>query len=144
MRLGPVWGCTLAIALTMGWRVARGDTQKPTEQDATFRYDPKGRRDPFVPLVRDGRFVGTTPETSRETSKPVLYGVVWDPEGHSIALMNDQEVKVGDLVGSYRVMDIRKDAVVLSDGGEPVVLRISFETPSAKRGPGTTNGGDEP
>src|SRR3989338_2147352 len=106
VRLVPVRvfiaGLILAVALTMEEHLARGATQKPAEQQESFHYDPQGRRDPFVSLVRDGRFIGTAPEMNPETSKPILSGVVWDPGGHSVALINNQEVKVGDLVGLYR------------------------------------------
>jgi len=68
----------------------------------------------------------------------VLYGILWDSAGNSIALINDTEVKVGDTVKGYRVTEIRQDAVVLTNGGEPVVLQIAFETPPS----GTTTGGE--
>jgi len=109
-----------------------------------FRYDPKGHRDPFVALVRDGRLVGTQPGTRLESSKPVLYGILWDPGGRSIALINDAEVKVGDTVAGYKVSEIRRDMVVLTNGGEPVVLQIAFEELPPPSSVGTTTGGEGP
>jgi len=106
----------------------------------SFRYDAHGRRDPFRPLVQDGRVVGVSGRSpsAAETDRPVLYGILWDPGGKSIALINDLEVKVGDTVNGYRVAEIRQDAVVITNGGEPVVLQIAFEmSPS-----GTTTGGE--
>lgn len=105
----------------------------------SFRYDARGQRDPFRPLIQDGRIVGLTGRSSSvETDQPVLYGILWDPGGNSIALINDTEVKVGDTVNGYRVTEIRQDAVVVTNGGEPVVLQIAFETPPS----GTTTGGE--
>ena len=78
-----------------------------------------------------------------ESSKPVLYGVLWDSGGNSIALINDGEARVGDMVGDYRVVEIREDAVVLANGGEPVVIRLAFETPP-KTAPGAATGGGQP
>jgi hypothetical protein len=75
-------------------------------------------------------------------SKPVLYGILWDPGGQSIALINDAEVKVGDAVSGYRVKEIRQDAVVLINGGVPVVLEIAFEAPPSTLSPGATTGGE--
>ena len=72
-------------------------------------------------------------------SKPTLYGILWDPGGKSLALINDAEAKVGDTVGGYQVKEIRKDAVVLVNGGEPVVLKISFDAPAPSQK--TTKGG---
>ena len=107
-------------------------------------YDPAGHRDPFVALVRDGRLVGSVTQTGRVAAdRPVLYGILWDPSGRSIALINDAELKVGDTVAGYRVAEIRQDAVVLANGGEPLVLTISFEEPSVAPG-GTTKGGKKP
>ena len=111
---------------------------EPTAHEASFQYDAKNRRDPFSPLVREGRIVNATSGTKVPTSQPILYGILWDPGGQSIALINDVEVKVGDSIEGYRVMEIRQDAVVLRNGGEPVVLQLAFETPPS---PSTTTGG---
>ena len=155
---GRVWLAALlvsALASIVGpWsEAAKGPVKKlrePVEQPqepeqksaGPFHYDAGGRRDPFLPLVRDGRLVATTTVNSSEGDKPVLYGILWDPRGYSFALINDAEVKVGDEVGNYRVSEIRHDAVVLDNGGEPLVLSITFDTPQAKPAPHTTKGGD--
>ena len=111
----------------------------------SFLYDSKGRRDPFVPLVREGRLVAAGPGAQVEPSKPVLYGILWDPGGHSIALVNDAEVRVGDRIGDYEVREIRLDAVVLNRGGEePLVLRLAFDAPPASSTPDATTGGQNP
>ena len=123
--VGPVW--------------AADEAAKPRAQ---FRYDARGRRDPFVALVRDGRLVGAKGGPARSAGQPVLYGILWDPGGHSIALIDGTEAKVGDMVGDYHVKEIRQDAVVLSNGGAPVVLEIAFEAPSEGPEDTTTNGRD--
>ncbi len=111
-------------------------------QGPSFQYDAKDRRDPFVALVRDGRLVFPSSMLQRGGTHPTLHGILWDPGGQSMALINDIEAKVGDAVNGYRVAEIRRDAVVLKNGGEPLVLQIDFETPPAKLSPGTTKGGE--
>ena len=109
-------------------------------------YDAHNRRDPFVPLVREGRVLGGSSETTMgDCSQPTLGGILWDPSGHSIALINDSEFKVGDLLSEcdYRVAEIRKDAVVLSREDESIVLRIAFED-EAKPKKQTSTGGKRP
>ena len=106
-----------------------------------FRYDSKGHRDPFAPLVRDGRLIAAGPGTRIEASTPVLYGILWDPGGNSIAMINDGEVKVGDWVGQYQVKEILRDTVVLdSETADPLVLKIAFDAPAPAAG--TTKGGE--
>jgi len=105
-----------------------------------FHYDAGGRRDPFVPLIRDGRLINPMDSKSLELSKPVLYGVLWDSEGRSIALINDTEARVGDMVGDYRVLEIRQSSVVLGNGGEPMVLEMSFGLPSSDLSSGASTG----
>ena len=130
---------TMAIVMVSAAFVSAA--QEASEKRA-FSYDPAGHRDPFVPLVRDGRLVGVVAGSSIKTDKPVLYGILWDPGGNSIALVNDGEVKVGDSIGGYQVKEIRQDAVVLMSGGVPVVLEIAFDAPPSTLAPGATTGGE--
>lgn len=114
---------------------------EPAAEPATFTYDSAGRRDPFSPLVRDGKLVSTMPGATGDGSTPTLYGILWDPGGNSIALINDLEAKVGDTVSGYMVKEIRQDAVVLDGGGELKTLRIEFPTAAPKASPDATRGG---
>ena len=139
--LSAAWAAALSLA-GAGRSEAAEDPAKAGE-GMPFRYDSGGRRDPFAPLVRDGRLVAATPGTRVATSTPVLYGILWDAGGDSIALINDAEVRVGDAVGDYRVKAIRQDAVVLDNEGEPLVLQITFE-PLPKRSSGAATGGEGP
>ena len=130
----------VSLIATLIWAV-----EEPAKKSGPFRYDARGRRDPFLPLIRDGQLVDIRGDGSSEsgpTSTPVLYGILWDPGGASIALINGVEAKVGDRIDDYKVAEIRRDAVVLTNGGEPVVLQIAFETPPTKLSPGTTTGGE--
>lgn len=104
----------------------------------TDSYDAKGKRDPFIPLVREGRLVSATAGEVGDFSNPTLAGILWDPHGNSIALINDMEVKVGDILGEYEVTDIRPDAVVLMRQGKPLVLQLSFEQTPADEAPSTS------
>jgi hypothetical protein len=132
----------LALAATAaGDAQAAQDAVLPKER-RVFRYDSKGRRDPFTALVRDGRLVATGPGMRVEESRPVLYGVLWDPGGRSIALINDLEVRKGDRIGPYEVMEIRRDAVVLDLAGQPVVLTIAFDAMAPRLPSNTTKGGE--
>ena len=133
--------CALIVTLWLapthsGWAAADPETKN---HGAPFHYDAKGQRDPFVPLVRNGQLLDAPTGGHGSTGAPVLYGILWDPGGPSIALINDLEAKVGDMVGDYKVVQIRQDAVVLSNGGEPLVLEIAFNT---KPSHNTTTGGE--
>ena len=111
----------------------RGVAQDPpSDVSGLFEYDAKGRRDPFKPLIQDGHLVpGMGIGREFEGDRPVLYGILWDPAGTSLALMNDGEYKVGDVVNGYQVVEIRRDAVVITSRGERTVLQITFDAPSS-------------
>ena len=135
--------CVAAFSLAGACRAAAAEDPAQIIEPPPFRYDSGGRRDPFVPLVREGRLVAAPPGARVETSTPVLYGILWDPGGRSIALINDTEAMVGDTIGRYQVKEIRQDAVVLDNEGKPLVLQITFEQ-SPKRSSGTAMGGEGP
>jgi len=142
MRLLLMWvvGCVWAMASVSP--SAAGEEQSPASS-----YEPKGKRDPFVALVRDGRIVQASNDPSlKNFGEPVLLGILWDPGGRSLALINDTEVTVGDAVGPYRVAEIRTDAVVLmsEEDPEPLVLRITFEEAESKKKSPESKGGERP
>lgn len=157
MRKGQPWivvgaiGIGWAAVSLSAWGALKDDTpNRPkapqTQQEELFRYDPAGRRDPFIPLIQDGRLARTSPTAQLDTSKPVLYGILWDSSGRSLALINDTEVTVGDMVSGYHVREIRQDAVVLlDDGGHALVLRVSFDAapPGSAQASDTTQEGGE-
>ena len=138
------------VIMASAWCVVNAQTimaapESPSTGQPPFRYNAKGHRDPFIPLVRDGQIVSSTSQTAPiDASKPVLHGILWDSGGQSIALINDTEVKIGDMVGEYQVTEIRHDTVVLSNGGESMVLDISFGAPSSGAPSSTTTGGEGP
>jgi len=82
-----------------------------------------------VALVHEGRFVGPggTLTSASQPSDLQLAGILWDPGGHSIALINDAEVTVGEMVGDYQIVDIHQDAVTVMREGKPIILQLSFE-----------------
>lgn len=134
-RVAPrrFWARVFRAGWWLGLVAGGGVMAEPPSQPQP--YDSKGKRDPFVALVREGRFVGTTGAMSSAShmSDLQLAGILWDPAGHSLALINEMEVAVGDMAGDYQVMDIRPDAVVLMREGKTVVLQLSFEGPSPSR-----------
>ena len=136
--MGPPLAVVLMVCGDPVWAAAEARANDSTP----VRYAAGGRRDPFVPLVRNGRLVNASPGGSpAEPAKPVLYGVLWDPGGQSIALINDAEAKVGDVIGEYRLRDIRQNSVVLlGSGGEEMVLQISFEKPPSALSIGASKG----
>ena len=127
-----------ALLLWMGGGLAplAGGVETESKDPASSPqgYDAQGKRDPFVPLVREGRFVSSVAGGIGDFSNPALAGILWDPNGHSIALINEMEVRVGDILGEYEVTEIQQDAVVLMRQGKPLVLQMSFESaPEEKR-----------
>jgi hypothetical protein len=139
MRL-VAWACALWVLIAGGTSASAAEIAAPvsTELDHLWVYDPKGRCDPFVALVREGRPVpcDSRPGAAAEAGgpAPVLGGILWDPDGHSIALINGGEMKVGEMVDGFRVTTIRPDEVVLSRDKRQVVLRINFDSQTPEEG----------
>lgn len=87
------------------------------EDSAVFRYDAKGRRDPFVPLVGVAGHVemsGIAGVTSIDDVK--LQGVVYDREGRRRAVINGELMSEGDSSGVITVVSIEDGSVTVSIG----------------------------
>ena len=116
------------MLIGMAVRVCGVEAAEPTPAPAAsepFHYDAKGRRDPFSALVRNGKIIGGKIEGSGDA--PVLQGILWDPRGISVALLDNAEYKVGDQIREYQVAEIRRDGVVLKKGEESVIVQIAFD-----------------
>ncbi|MBM3243904.1 MAG: hypothetical protein FJZ12_03620 [Candidatus Omnitrophica bacterium] len=91
-----------------------------------FIYDPKGERNPFMPLVTsDGVLIKLKPRTT--TSGLDLEGIIYDKISLSYAVVNGRVVKVGDFVGDYQVLDIKENKVVFIKEGEPFEVDLKKE-----------------
>lgn len=144
-RVTPLLGCICAAGAvwSLGCPAWAASVSKAPSADeaAEAVYEPGNRRDPFTPLARDGKIISPSaagPTSPGAVGPLVLDGILWDPKGQSIALISGVEVRKGDQVAGYVVRDIRKDAVVLEQGGDILVLQIDFEAmPAPEKGEGS-------
>lgn len=92
------------------------------------------RRDPFdIPVkenrqivkVETGKIRDVPQSTPRVSLK--LNGILWDEKAPS-AVVNGEIVHVGQRVGSYMVIQIRPQVVILKAGSRKVALRLPADT----------------
>lgn len=71
------------------------------------------KRDPFqIGIVRTG-----------ETSYDSLTGIIWD-ENMPMAIFGERFLRGGDEVSNYKILRVKKEAVILTDGNLIYELRI--------------------
>lgn len=91
-----------------------------------FKYDAKGRRDPFIPLVTsDGRLLKL--EQQEGASGLLLEGIIYDKRGLSYAIVNGEVVKIGDAVGDYQVLRIEQKRIIFIKEGQTTVVELKKE-----------------
>jgi len=99
------------------------------EEEGGFAYDAKGKRDPFIPLI-SGSGGGGYASDAYEASAAEdirLEGIVWDDVKGSIAIINGEIAKEGDLVGSIKILKINKDNVIFDVSGKNVKIDLNQE-----------------
>ena len=96
-------------------------------QEETSLYDDAGKRDPFIPLVdENGRFVLEVGELFSFTDLS-LSGILWDPNGNSTALINDEIVQSGQSFYGFTIGSITENSVTVSRDGQEYILWSSEE-----------------
>ena len=96
-------------------------------QEKGFVYDSKHKRDPFFPLVSpEGEILSDAPAII-STGNIYLEGIIWDPNGGSIAIINGTIMKEGDTIDSITVNKIYDTYVVLLLRGEEKVIPLTNE-----------------
>lgn len=97
------------------------------QPEEPFIYDDKGRRDPFGPLVdENGRYL-LGADVIYSSDELHLSGILWDPQGRSSCLINDQVARAGESIYGFTVKNITKDTVTISKNGREFTLRLSIE-----------------
>lgn len=92
-----------------------------------FKYDPKNKRDPFIPLVdKEGNLL---PEIRPVTAAVELNleGIVWSDKGESYAIISGVVLRAGEMIGDYTVKKIEKSRVTLMRGGEVFTINLRGE-----------------
>jgi hypothetical protein len=88
-----------------------------------FVYNINGKRDPFQPLVSPSGAV-ITYDGDMTVTDMILEGIVADPQGNNLAIINGKIMKASDVVGGYTVQQITTDSVELIKGEEHFTLKL--------------------
>jgi hypothetical protein len=95
-------------------------------QGTTFTYNDNGRRDPFWPLISPSGTI-LIYDSNVVFSDMILEGIIYDPKGEKLAIINTKVVKATDNIGGFLVVSIEPDYVVLSKDGQEFTLRSKKE-----------------
>ncbi len=96
-------------------------------EEALFKYNAKGKRDPFVPLISESGGYASDAYEASAAEDIRLEGIVWDDVKGSIAIINGEIAKEGDVMGSIKILKINKDSVIFDVGGENVKIDLNEE-----------------
>jgi len=93
-----------------------------------FVYDPRNKRNPFIPLVSsEGRLLKLDKREayfSGAEGNLSLEGIIYDKNGRSFAIVNAAVVGIGDSVGDYQVLKIYANKVIFIKDGEPLEVEL--------------------
>ncbi len=91
----------------------------PFVNGQAVKYEPKGKRDPFVPLIGSGKSASVGLEDVLSVEDLNLEGIAVGPQGKMVAIINDHILKENDKVGNLQVKSItKKEAVIFIEGKE--------------------------
>lgn len=92
-----------------------------------FRYDSKGRRDPFVPLIGPDRVAVAGIEDVTSIADVNLEGIAAGARGTKVAIINGEMLREGERIGNLEMKKIRGTSVTLIIGGMEHNLNLSEE-----------------
>lgn len=91
----------------------------------TFKYESANRRDPFCVLVtKEGRLLPGAVVLS-ESEDVNLEGIIWDPVGRSIAIINGKLIQEGQALFNLKILKIEKTKVLLEKDGKNIVVNLN-------------------
>lgn len=97
-------------------------------------YDEHGKKDPFVPLVtKEGRFVVNAPKPEASVTDIFLEGIIFDPRGASVAIINGEVLREGETFGAVLVKKITDSFVIVAISEKEYILNV-FEPGKQEEG----------
>ena len=83
-------------------------------------YDVVFRRDPMQPLINAQ---GDLTHSAGLSSGYAVQGIIWSDE-HPLAVIDDELVSAGAVVGPYTILEIHQDGVVVQRDGEKLTIPL--------------------
>jgi len=90
-----------------------------------YIYKNQGKRDPFMALITPtGYLLNLEPADDRKVN---LEGIMHDPDGNSMAIVNGDLVRVGDSVGAAVVTEIEPNKIIILQDNEKIEIELRRE-----------------
>jgi hypothetical protein len=96
--------------------------EKPAQEE--YKYESKGKRDPFVPLLGQEKAKISSLEGITSIQDVNLDGIAIGSGGKSIAILNGQMVKEGSKFGTLQIKKISQKTVRLTIDGNEYTLKL--------------------
>lgn len=97
----------------LGWIMALTFIFLAPAQGQEYKYYSKGKRDPFIPLVTGEAKAGLGLQAVEDIDDVRVEGVIFDPNGKSIVVLNDEILKEGDKMYNVEVLRINRNSVTI-------------------------------
>lgn len=78
-----------------------------------YKYESKDRRDPFIPLIISQRRISLGLEAVETIDDIRFEGVIFDPAGSSVAVVNGEIVREGEKIHNVEIVKIYDNAIKL-------------------------------
>ncbi|MFA5146052.1 MAG: hypothetical protein WC515_01555 [Candidatus Omnitrophota bacterium] len=97
------------------------------ESEDRFRYEARGKRDPFVSLVGPDKTVVASLEDIVSITDVNLEGIAVGSNGKRVAIINGEMTKEGYSAGMLQVKKITNKTVTLAIGGKSYDINLPEE-----------------
>lgn len=111
------------IILFMGFLLVLA--KMPNVFGEQYFYKNEGKRDPFVSLISPAGYL--IDQDSQDNKTLRLEGIIVDPKGDSIAIINGQMMRVGEKIGEAVISSIEENRVTVVQDNQKVDIELRRE-----------------
>ena len=115
-----------SLALALLFLIITLATQDLIAQDK-YMYYSKGKRDPFISLITSMARISLGLQVVETVEDIKLEGVIFDPFGKSMAVLNGEVVKEGDKIHNVEIVKIYNDAISIKIYDQPHTINLAKE-----------------